>query len=131
MTPMEHSAEPRKREVKGKVEAIRSRDQRYHVDAYLFVIDAVEWVLITISSRRHISGEELCEGIRKLAIARFGPMAKEVLNFWGVRSTEDFGNIVFNLVDAGLLLTTESDRIDDFVGVYDFGEAFESDYFKT
>jgi len=124
---MDHIAELR-REVTGKVEAIRSRDKRYHADAYLFVIDAVESVLLEISEVRHISGGELCAGIRKLAISRFGPMAREVLNFWGVHTTEDFGNIVFNLVEAALLLKTEHDRIDDFLDVYDFSEAFDRYY---
>jgi len=127
---MDNYTELRK-EVTGKVEAIRTRDHRYHADAYLFVIDAVESVLIELAAVRHISGGELCDGIRKLAAARFGPMAKEVLNFWGVRSTGDFGNIVFNLVGAGLLLTTERDRIDDFLDVYDFDDAFERDYYET
>jgi len=119
------------REVGGKIETIRSRDGRYHADAYLLVIDAVEAVLLEFARARHISGSELCRGLRTLATARFGPMAKEVLNFWGVRSTEDFGNIVFNLVDAGLLLKTEHDRIEDFIDVYDFGDAFERDYFEA
>ena len=119
------------REVRERIETIRSRDRRYHADAYLFVIDAVEAVLLEIARMRHISGPELCRGLRSLATARFGPMAKEVLNFWGVRSTEDFGNIVFNLVDAGLLLKTEQDRIEDFIGVFDFGEAFERNYFEA
>jgi uncharacterized repeat protein (TIGR04138 family) len=127
---MDHFAELRK-EVTGKIETIRARDVRYNSDAYIFVIDAVESVLMEISEARHISGEELCDGLRKLAIERFGPMAKEVLNFWGVRETEDFGNIVFNLVDAGLLLKTERDRIDDFIGVYDFDEVFERDYYRA
>ncbi|MFA4947570.1 MAG: Minf_1886 family protein [Candidatus Krumholzibacteriia bacterium] len=119
------------KEVRERVETIRSRDRRYHADAYLFVIDVVEAVLLEIVRMRHISGSELCRGLRTLATARFGPMAKEVLNFWGVRSTEDFGNIVFNLVDAGLLLKTEHDRIEDFIDVYDFGEVFERNYFEA
>ena len=119
------------KEVRERIETVRSRDRRYHADAYLFVIDAVEAVLLEIADIRHISGPELCRGLRTLATARFGPMAKEVLNFWGVRSTEDFGNIVFNLVDAGLLLKTEHDRIEDFIGVFDFGEAFERNYFEA
>ncbi|MCX5752830.1 MAG: hypothetical protein NTW97_04180 [Candidatus Krumholzibacteria bacterium] len=119
------------KEVRGKIETIRSRDGRYHADAYLFVIDTVEAVLLEIARMRHISGSELCGGLRALATTRFGPMAKEVLNFWGVRSTEDFGNIVFNLVDAGLLLKTEHDRIEDFIDVYDFGEVFERNYFEA
>ncbi len=127
---MENRLELQK-EVRGKIETIRSRDRRYHADAYLFVIDAVEAVLLEIARMRHISGSELCRGMRTLATARFGPMAKEVFNFWGVRSTEEFGNIVFNLVDAGLLLKTEHDRIEDFIDVYDFSEAFEQNYFEA
>ncbi len=127
---MENRLEIR-REVRGKIETIRSRDRRYHADAYLLVLDAVEAVLLELAQARHISGFELCRGLRTLASARFGPMAKEVLNFWGVRSTGDFGNIVFNLVDAGLLLKTEHDRIDDFIDVYDFGDAFERTYFEA
>jgi uncharacterized repeat protein (TIGR04138 family) len=127
---MENHLELRK-EVRERIETIRSRDRRYHADAYLFVIDAVEAVLLEIARVRHISGPELCRGMRTLATARFGPMAKEVLNFWGVRSTEDFGNIVFNLVDAGLLLKTEHDRIEDFIDLYDFGEVFERNYFEA
>jgi uncharacterized repeat protein (TIGR04138 family) len=127
---MENHLELQK-EVRGKIETIRSRDRRYHADAYLFVIDAVEAVLLEIARMRHISGPELCEGLRALGTSRFGPMAKEVLNFWGIRSTEDFGNIVFNLVDAGLLLKTEHDRIEDFIDVYDFGDAFERNYFEA
>jgi len=119
------------KEVRGKIETIRSRDRRYRAEAYVFVIDAVEAVLLEIARMRHISGPELCDGLRTLAVSRFGPMAKEVLNFWGVRSTGDFGNIVFNLVDAGLLLKTEHDRIEDFIDVYDFGEVFERNYFEA
>jgi uncharacterized repeat protein (TIGR04138 family) len=129
-TRMEHRLE-HQREVAGKIESIRSRDRRYHADAYLFVIDGVEAVLLEIARMRHISGTELCSGLRTLATERFGPMAKEVLNFWGVHATEDFGNIVFSLVDAGLLLKTEHDRIEDFIDVFDFGEAFERNYFEA
>ena len=126
---MDHFTELGK-EVMLTVARIRARDERYSPEAYLLVIGAVESVLSRIPEMRHISGRELCDGIRALAVAKFGPMAKEVLNFWGVRSTVDFGNIVFNLVDAGLLLKTEEDCIDDFLGVYDFTDVFELDYFK-
>ena len=62
-----------------------------------------------------------------MPLARFGPLAKDVLNFWGVRATEDFGNIVFNLVEAGLLLKTKEDSLADFIDVYDFDAAFEQE----
>jgi uncharacterized repeat protein (TIGR04138 family) len=73
---------------------------------------------------RHISGRELLEGIRELAIERFGPLALDVLREWGVRRTEDFGNIVFNLVNAGLLGASDEDSPRDFAGGYDFNEVF-------
>lgn len=114
-----------------RVQSIADRDGRYVAEAYLFVLDAVESTLAEIMERRHVSGQELCEGIRRLAVSRFGPMAKEVFNFWGIRSTADFGVIVFILVDAELLLKTEEDRVEDFLGVYDFDEAFERDYFRS
>jgi len=73
---------------------------------------------------RHVSGRELCLGLRDFALRRYGLMAQIVLNHWGVTRTEDFGRIVFALVDAGLLRKTDEDTIEDFQGVFDFGEEF-------
>lgn len=73
---------------------------------------------------RHVSGQELCEGLRDLAIRRYGPLARTVLEHWNVRRTEDFGKIVFTLIDMGILRKTEDDSIKDFVDVYAFDEAF-------
>ncbi len=101
----------------------------YNSDAYAFVLEAVAYTLGRMGEQRHITGRELCEGAHRLAVERFGPMAKEVLNFWGVRSTSDIGSIVFRLVESGELSTTEGDSIDDFLDVFDFNEAFERDYF--
>jgi uncharacterized repeat protein (TIGR04138 family) len=117
-------------ELDSKVQEIVGGDGRYREEAYRFVLRAVESTLSEIAEVRHISGAELCEGLRKLAVQQFGPMAKEVLNYWGICSTGDFGVIVFHLVDAGLLLKTERDRMEDFLGVYDFDEAFERDYYR-
>lgn len=125
-----HSREGREQELREIVEKLREDcGCRYHVEAYFFVLDAVAATIQEIGELRHISGRELCEGAQKLAKERFGPMAKEVLNFWGVCDTEDIGRIVFQLVDAGELTTTEGDSIEDFIGVFDFDEAFEKDYF--
>lgn len=74
----------------------------------------------------HVSGQELCLGLRALAVEKYGLLARTVLHGWGVRSTEDFGKIVYAMVDAGLLRTSEDDSMEDFQGVYDFDEAFES-----
>lgn len=74
----------------------------------------------------HVSGQQLCLGLRSLAVEKYGLLARTVLNGWGVKSTEDFGKIVYAMVDAGLLRTSENDSMDDFRGVYEFDEAFDS-----
>ncbi len=125
-----HHRDERERELRDTIEDLRERDGgRYNSEAYAFVLDTVAATIEDLGELRHITGRELCAGAQKLAVARFGPMAKEVLNFWGVRATEDIGNIVFQLVDAGELSTTEGDSIVDFIGVFDFDEAFERDYY--
>jgi uncharacterized repeat protein (TIGR04138 family) len=111
------------------IEELVQRDPRYKANAYSFVMAAVEQTINSIPKLRHISGGELLEGIRKSARQQFGPMAKEVFNFWGLHSTEDFGNIVFNLVEVGLLSKTEEDSIEDFKDIYDFTKVFEEDYY--
>ncbi|MEO1535118.1 MAG: Minf_1886 family protein [Planctomycetota bacterium] len=73
---------------------------------------------------RHVSGADLCLGLKDLAIERYGPLARTVLEHWNVHTTEDFGRLVFALIDAGILRKTDEDSYDDFVGVYDFEEAF-------
>jgi uncharacterized repeat protein (TIGR04138 family) len=72
----------------------------------------------------HLTGPELLEGMRAFALEQFGPMAKTVLNSWGVRSCADIGDIVFNLIDQKVFSKTESDRREDFAGIYDFDEVF-------
>ncbi len=114
-----------------KIGEIITRDNRYKANAYSFVMASLEHLMSSLPQARHVGGRELLEGIRETALEQFGPMAKEVFNFWGVYVTEDFGNIVFNLVDAGLLSKTEHDDIEDFVDVYDFEKVFEQDYFDS
>ena len=75
---------------------------------------------------RHVSGQQLCIGLRDYALRQFGSMAGLVLRTWNVRRTEDFGRIVFDMVEAGILRKTEDDAIEDFANVYDFEEAFAS-----
>jgi uncharacterized repeat protein (TIGR04138 family) len=96
----------------------------YRPNAYSFVLQAVEFTVARLPERRHVTGRELLEGIRDLALQAFGPMAKTVFEQWGVRRTEDFGQIVFQLVEAGLLGKTDRDRLSDFARGYDFDEAF-------
>ena len=101
---------------------------RYMPNAYHFTLEAVRYTADRVESSRHISGEELLQGIRRLALERFGPMAKTVLEQWGITKTEDFGMIVFQLVDEGLLGKTERDKLSDFASGYDFDEAFVRDF---
>jgi uncharacterized repeat protein (TIGR04138 family) len=100
------------------IDRIVEADGRYRREAYLFVLSAVEFVVGRLPARRHVSGRELLEGIRELGLARFGLMTKTVFEHWGVRRTEDFGEIVFRLVEAGLLSKTPEDSIRDFEGVF-------------
>lgn len=77
---------------------------------------------------RHVTGQELCEAIRLFALEQYGLVAKSVLEHWGIRSTSDFGEIVFNLLDIGKMRKTEHDRREDFDNVYDFDEAFRQGF---
>jgi uncharacterized repeat protein (TIGR04138 family) len=110
------------------VESIRLRDNRYQPDAFQFVREALDYRVTRLENRRHISGRELIEGVRHLALERYGPMARSVLNHWGINVGEDVGNIVFHLVDAGVMSKTDQDSMADFTGVIRFDEQFESDY---
>lgn len=107
------------------LDPILQRDSRYTIEAYLFVRDALDHTVKQLETPRHVSGQELLGGIRDYAIIEFGPVAKRVLSEWGIYECIDFGYIVFNLVDEGLLGKTEEDSINDFATGYDFTEAFE------
>ncbi|MDD2706483.1 MAG: hypothetical protein PHV34_00620 [Verrucomicrobiae bacterium] len=115
--------------LKEAVDALIAKDPRYPVDAYEFVRETLDYTLRIYqrqdaSSPRHVSGRELLEGFRRLALEEFGPMVLTVLDYWNVRSTEDVGEIVFNMVESGILGKTDEDKREDFKGVFDFDEAF-------
>ena len=115
---------------------ILAKDSRYHRDAYLFVKDALDYTQKTVvkESReqlRHVSGQELLEGIRCYAIAQFGPMAEMVFAEWGVNRCEDFGEIVFNMVEIGLLGKTDEDSREDFQNGYNFHDAFRKPFLPS
>jgi uncharacterized repeat protein (TIGR04138 family) len=103
---------------------ILESDKRYTAEAYLFVRAGLEHTVGQLDKPRHVSGQELLEGIRVYALKEYGPVTKRVLSEWGINNCIDFGNIVFNLVGEGLLGKTEEDSIEDFLGGYDFTEAF-------
>ena len=77
---------------------------------------------------RHVSGQQLCEGIRGYALNQYGMLASAVLRLWNIHSTLDFGRIVFALIEAGQMQKTDEDTIEDFRNVYDFKTAFETEY---
>ncbi len=110
------------------LERIRELDPRYQDRAYLFVLATLEYGQRQRAVRGHITGEELARACRDFALEQFGLMARQVLSHWGIRCTEDIGCIVFLLIDAGLLMRQDSDRIEDFESVYDFAEAFDAGY---
>ncbi len=110
------------------LDRLRERNPRFHGKAYLFLLSALNSVLGRLDEPRHISGGELAQGVRDLALEEYGPMARTVLGHWGIHSTEDLGEIVFALVDCGLLVKREEDRREDFHNLYDFEEAFDRGY---
>ena len=110
---------------------------RYHPDVYRFVFDALQHAQEQLKRPRprtpddqhaHITGQELCAGIRELAVKRYGLLARTVFGHWGVTSTTDFGRIVFELIDRGEMRKTERDTLDDFVDVYEFEDVFDREY---
>jgi uncharacterized repeat protein (TIGR04138 family) len=112
----------------GIMDRLRARDARYREDAYLFVLAALEYCQSRLDERRHISGRELAIAVRDVALEHFGVMARLVLEHWGVRSSADIGEVVFNLVVEGLLIRQPTDTRDEFAGVFDFDQAFEREY---
>jgi uncharacterized repeat protein (TIGR04138 family) len=136
------------------------RDPRYKLDAYLFVLEALQFAQDSLGMgeeppvdelepptaadpaakpkarsgrprrrqvERHLTGQQLCEAARQYALQQYGYMARTVLATWGVRSTADFGEIVFNMIESGQMRKTRKDKREDFHGVYQFDEAFSRD----
>ena len=106
------------------------KDGRYPLAAYEFLHRGLERATRLVhgdtnpSEPRHVSGQQLCEGLRELAQERWGSLAKTVLNRWNIRKTRDFGEMVYFLIDLGLMGKQDSDCIEDFNDVYDFNSAF-------
>ena len=125
-------------------------DRRYKFEAYVFVFEALTYAQKVLDMgteresendpeeepaegreggpERHLSGQQLCEAIRLYALEQYGYMARVVLNSWGVRSTSDFGEIVFNLIAIGQMRKTKEDRREDFNDVFDFETGLERSY---
>jgi uncharacterized repeat protein (TIGR04138 family) len=107
----------------------------YPVDAYLFVreglsftVDKVHGEVTEPTASHHISGRDLCQGLRELALLRWGLLARTVLEHWNITTTLDFGRIVFAMVEHNHMQKTDEDTLADFRQVFDFHSAFERDY---
>lgn len=112
----------------GIMDRIRLREPRFDERAYFFVLAALEYCQQRLDERRHISGRELALACRDLALERFGVMSRVVLEHWGIRSSGDIGDVVFTLVDLGLLMSQTTDTREEFIGVFEFDQAFEREY---
>jgi uncharacterized repeat protein (TIGR04138 family) len=105
-----------------------SAGDRYHPQAYAFVLAALEYCQERRTARGHITGDEFAWGCRDFAREQYGLTARTVLAHWGIQSTQDIGRVVYHLIGAGLLISQPQDRLEDFAEVYDFVEAFEAQY---
>ncbi len=124
-----------------------TKDSRYPVDAYLFIREAlafaadsmelvstgdasevIEENLAKNRRERHLTGQELCEAIRLYAVKQYGYMAKIVLNRWGIQQTGDFGEIVYNMIHAGIMKKSTRDQRSHFDDVFCFDKAFENEF---
>ena len=121
-------------------------DRRYRFDAYVFVFEALRFAQEKMGlggenvsdddddrdpneePERHVTGQQLCEAMRRYAHQQYGYLAKQVLNHWGITRTSDFGEIVFNLIEIGQMRKTPDDRREDFDEVYDFDEGFQRSF---
>ena len=114
------------------IRKIVAADDRYQFEAYLFVQDAIRYTQKSLGrhkqEQKHVGGKELLHGIRDYALAMFGPMTPTVLSEWGVHSCEDFGEIVFNLIQHKQATQSQSDSRDDFKHGYNFDEAFRKPF---
>ncbi len=120
-----------------ELEKILTKDARYPRDAYLLVREALDHTQKMIGrpakedEPRHVTGQQLLEGIRDYTLQHFGPMSLIVLNEFGIHRCEDFGEIVFNMVANSLLAKTKQDTRDDFKGGYDFDDAFRKPFLPS
>ena len=110
-------------------------DLRYQLNAYQFVRDSLAFAQEVLPQEEpeageepHLTGQQLCEAIRLFAIDQFGYMSKTVLNNWGIHDTGDFGEIVYNLIDIGMMKKSDTDQREHFVNVYSFEKAFVEDF---
>lgn len=106
---------------------------KYPLEAFVFVKNGLDFTVRRVhgdpekadpDASRHISGRQLCYGLRDYAVKQYGLLARTVMQRWSIHNSADFGHIVFAMVEAGEMAKTDDDTLEDFAGVYDFAEAF-------
>ncbi len=112
---------------------LADENPQYDPQVYGFMREALDFTIKKLKkpaegSARHVSGQELADGIRQFALQEFGPITKTVLNQWGIFTTEDFGSIVFLLISKGIFGKSDEDSPGDFSGRYDFDKAFRDPF---
>jgi uncharacterized repeat protein (TIGR04138 family) len=113
--------------MKGNVEEIAREDGRYNHQAVRFVYEGLTYTVKNVADEPgHVSGELLCEGLRQLALKKWGRLSVLVLNSWGIETTRDFGEIVWLMIGHGLMSAQPKDTIEDFNDIYDFNSAFKN-----
>ncbi len=119
------------------VNLIVKEDDRYTKEAYGFLKEALDFTMnkerklkgkVVGKNQRHVTGQELLEGVREYALEQYGPMAYTVLTSWGLEKCEDFGEIVFNLIEYGVFSKNDEDSKEDFAAIYDFKDAFQKPF---
>ena len=118
------------------VDLVIKDDSRFGKGAYYFIRKALDYTVKELGEDKtrtshHVSGQELLEGIRTYALDQFGPLTMTVFDEWNVTRCSDFGDIVFNLVEYGVLGKTDTDQREDFSDGYDFKSAFLQPFFPT
>ncbi|NLL14983.1 MAG: hypothetical protein GX267_16390 [Fibrobacter sp.] len=107
------------------------KDTRYKTGAYEFVLNGLDFYLTQIGEKRHVNGTELSMALLNFAFKQYGLLSLDVLNYWGIKKTDDFGNIVFNMISIGLMSKQPEDKVEDFYDVFDIPQFFkEKQYFE-
>jgi uncharacterized repeat protein (TIGR04138 family) len=115
--------------MKKNLEKIAREDGRYNPRAVKFVYEALDYTAKKLTAEpTHVTGQKLCQGLRKLALKKWGRLAKLVLNSWNVKTTRDFGEIVYLMIKHKWMSVQPTDSIDDFDDVYDFDTAFKDKF---
>lgn len=116
-------------EMKKKLETIAREDGRFNIRAINFVYEGLDFAAKKMTDEpNHVNGQTLCEGLRKLALEKWGRLALLVLKTWGIKSTRDFGEIVYLMIKNKWMSAQPADSIDDFNDVYDFQVAFKEKF---